>query len=484
MQIEPVHPKYESFLRDESGLTGRADQIAFPEDTGALAALMSRAAQEELPVTLQGSRTGLVGGAVPAGGLVINLSRMNAIFDFEEEKDKKLLHAEAGATLEAINLAAAPQGLSFMPRPTEQTATAGGMFATGSSGPNALRYGAGHAHVEALLWVTLSGDSWRIKRGEYIFDEAGCALPGGRYLPCKKEWASFPRAAGLPKKGRDLIDFLAGSEGKLGAAAELWLRLLPQPKEHWGVVCFLPDARTLYRFSEALLLWHKTPEGRLLSSAEYYDQAALGLLEQARAHGSRLNKLPPLPARRAAVYLELAGDDESALEAALLESYELFCDAGGDEDETWAVNSRAEVERLQQMGHAITELFNSATAAGAGEENLPAARLETDFTGPPEKLEEYLAMYRAGLAQSGVQGYLYGSLLQNCLHAALLPRSPGEREKCSALALHWGQQVLRDNGLLISKSGTGKLKQGLIRELLPPEALAAGRTLRDFFAAL
>ena len=484
MQREPIYPQYASFLKDESGLTGEAEEIAFPKDPGALAALIGSAAKEGQPFTLQGSRTGLVGGAVPAGGLVINLSKMNSIKGFESKGEKRLLRVEGGATLEAINLAAAPHGLAFAPRPTEQSATAGGIFAAGSVGPNGLRYGAGHRHVESLSWVTPNGHIWQIERGEYVFDQSGCLLPDGRRLPCEKRWASFPRAAGLPGEGNDLIDFLAGSEGRLGAAAELGLRMLPLPEERWGVLYFLSGKQTLYRFGEALLQWQRRPAGRLLCTAQYYDEETMGLLEQGRAQGSGLSKLPPLPPHRAALYLELAGGDESALEAALMESYELFCNAGGDEDESWAVNSRAEIERLEQMAHAVTELFNSAAAALAREQKLPPARLETDFTGPPEKMEAYLESYRAGLAQEGIEGYLYGSILQNCLHAALLPRTPGEREKGGALVLHWGRQVLRDNGLLISKSGVGRVKRELLNQLLPREALAARRRLHHFFAAL
>ncbi len=481
---EPVFPQYGSFLKDESGLTGEAEQIAFPEDTGTLAALMSSAAKEGLPVTLQGSRTGLVGGAVPAGGLIINLSRMSSILGFAEREGQKLLRVEAGVTLEAIELAAAAKGLSFRPNPTEQTATVGGMFAAGSAGPNALRYGAGHTHVEALRWVTPRGGLWQINRGEYIFDESGCPLPDGGRLHCPKEWALLPRAARLPEKGQDLIDFLAGSEGRLGAAAELWLKLFPQPAGCWGVVYFMADDDILHHFSRALLDWLKTPAGRLLSAAEYYDEATLGLLEKARLESTSLKRLPRLPAGRAALYLELAGDDHGALEEALLDSYRLFGEAGGDEDETWAVNSQAEVERLRQMGHSATELINVASAARARERQLAPARLETDFAAPPEKLTQYIAMYRTGLAESGVQGCFFGHLLQNCLHVALLPRTVQEREKSGALMLHWGKQVLRDNGLLAGKSGVGKVKQDFMEKLLPPEVLEAWRTLEDFFASL
>jgi len=484
MKIEPLYPKYESYLKDESGLTGEADGIVFPQNTEALAAIMRTAAKDGRRLTLQGSRTGLVGGAVPGGGLVVNFSRMNRVLGLEKKGDKDLLHVEAGATLEAIALAAAPKGLSFVPNPTEQSATAGGMFAAGSCGLNGLRYGAGHRHVEALHWITPGGEIWQIRRGEYIFDESSCSLPGGRRIRCEEKWASLPRAARLPQKGQDLIDFLAGSGGRYGAVAGLWLNLLPRPRELWGVLYFFSETGSLIRFSEALLEWSKTPAGQQLTAAEYYDRATLELLAGARKRSSLLQKLPPLPAQRAAVYLELSGDDQDALESTLLDNYELFCDAGGDEDDTWAVNSPTEVQRLQQLRHSVTELLNAASTAAAKEQGLPAGRLETDFTGPPEKLAQYLESYRSGLARAGVRGYLYGHLLQNNLHAALLPQDSAAWDRSQALIRQWGEKALQDNGLLISEHGEGRLKEGLLESLLPPEAIAARETLVARFTAL
>lgn len=484
MNLEPIYPKYESYLKDESGLTGEADEIAFPQDTEALAAIMKAAAEDGRPLTLQGSRTGLAGGAVPEGGLVVSLSRMDGILGFEKQEDKNLLHVEAGATLEAIDRDAAPRRLSFMPNPTEESATAGGMFAAGSCGLNGLRYGAGHRHVEALRWVSPGGEIWKIDRGAYIFDGSGCALPGGGRLRCEEKWFSLPAAARLPRKGQDLIDFLAGSAGKYGAAAELWLNLLPRPEDCWGLLFFFTDDDTLAHFAGALLHWHKTPPGRQLSAAEYYDRAALALLAGARERSSHLQRLPPLPAHRAAVYLELSGNEPEALERALLECYAHFCDAGGDEDETWAVNSSAEVQRLQQLRHSLTELFNSGAAAITRERKMPPGRLESDFTGPPEKLAQYMDLYRSDLARAGVTGYLYGHLLQNNLHAALLPQDLAAWEQSQALIRQWGKKVLQDNGLLISEHGEGRLKEGLLQNLLPPEALRAKRNLEDLFTVL
>ena len=77
--FENLHPAYEDFLRDESRKTGDADSISFPASEADVREIMAVANARHLPVTIQGGRTGITAGAVPDGGHVLNLGRMNQI---------------------------------------------------------------------------------------------------------------------------------------------------------------------------------------------------------------------------------------------------------------------------------------------------------------------------------------------------------------------------------------------------------------------
>ena len=55
------------YLRDESRRTGHADAIALPADAAALRRTLEQAAGSEVPLTFQGTRTEITGGAVPDG---------------------------------------------------------------------------------------------------------------------------------------------------------------------------------------------------------------------------------------------------------------------------------------------------------------------------------------------------------------------------------------------------------------------------------
>ena len=60
---------------------GSADSISFPKTEADVVESIRAAGVCGTTVTTQGARTGIVAGAVPQGGHVLNLSRMNSIGD-------------------------------------------------------------------------------------------------------------------------------------------------------------------------------------------------------------------------------------------------------------------------------------------------------------------------------------------------------------------------------------------------------------------
>ena len=78
--IRPITDNtYDEYLRDESRYTGWAEAIAFPKDEAQVIEIMKTARQNRTPVTVQGARTGLTGAAVPQGGYILNMSKMNKV---------------------------------------------------------------------------------------------------------------------------------------------------------------------------------------------------------------------------------------------------------------------------------------------------------------------------------------------------------------------------------------------------------------------
>lgn len=77
---ELVKLRYASYLSDESGLgPGLAEIAILPTSEKQVADFLREMNARKIPVTLSGGRTGLVGGAIPNGGALLTLERMNRI---------------------------------------------------------------------------------------------------------------------------------------------------------------------------------------------------------------------------------------------------------------------------------------------------------------------------------------------------------------------------------------------------------------------
>ena len=224
--------RYKEYLTDESGLRGACEEIIFPSSSDELRDCLKL----DLQFTIQGSRTGIMGGASPMGdgsdsrkAAILNLSRLQNIAEVTIQNNISYIRADAGAALEDIQARLRKKHLFFPVEPTENTATIGGAFACNAKGLTSLKYGSCNDHVEGIELLTADGNLLTIPRGNYFFEEDGCPLPDGgflscRPLPCKKE-----RIPLLPYKGMDLIDLFAGSEGTLGILLSLNLRVIPIP---------------------------------------------------------------------------------------------------------------------------------------------------------------------------------------------------------------------------------------------------------------
>ena len=82
---EDVEQEYPDYLRDESRRVGRADSVSFPGTDIDLKAHLAYARDNGRAVTIQGARTGITGGAVPEGGHILNLSRMDDILGLRHD---------------------------------------------------------------------------------------------------------------------------------------------------------------------------------------------------------------------------------------------------------------------------------------------------------------------------------------------------------------------------------------------------------------
>jgi glycolate oxidase len=185
--------------RDASVLAGEAAVACFPTSTDEVAAAVRIARRHGRPFVARGSGTGLAGGAVPVGDpVVIVTTKMDRILSVDP--DDRVAWVEPGVVNLDLTRALAPHGLHFAPDPSSQQAcTIGGNVANNSGGPHCLAYGVTSAHVLAV---------------EVVLPDGSVTTLGGL----------DPEPAGL-----DLRGAFVGSEGTLGIATRIAVRLTPDP---------------------------------------------------------------------------------------------------------------------------------------------------------------------------------------------------------------------------------------------------------------
>ena len=185
--------------RDASVLEGRAGVVCFPETTEEVQACVRIACVHGRAVVPRGSGTGLAGGAVPLdGAVVVVTTRMDRILEVDEEE--RVAWVQPGVLNLDLSRAVAHLGLHFAPDPSsQQSCTVGGNVANNSGGPHCLAYGVTSAHVLAV---------------EVVLPDGSLALLGG---------------LDPDPPGYDLRGAFVGSEGTLGIATRIAVRLTPVP---------------------------------------------------------------------------------------------------------------------------------------------------------------------------------------------------------------------------------------------------------------
>jgi glycolate oxidase subunit GlcD len=210
----------ELFVYECDGLTlegCRPDVVVLPSGAAEVAEVVRACRSAGRPFVARGAGTGLSGGAHPVPGCVmIECSRMREIL--EVDPVNRLARVQPGVVNAHLSTAVAEHGLFYAPDPSSQLAcTIGGNVAENAGGPHTLKYGATTNHVLALEVV----------------------LPDG-------EIVKLGSATGA-SEGYDLVGAFVGSEGTLGIATEVTVRLTEIPEAVETLLAIFPDVVTACR---------------------------------------------------------------------------------------------------------------------------------------------------------------------------------------------------------------------------------------------
>jgi FAD/FMN-containing dehydrogenase len=191
----------DSYRTDWTGRwSGQARCALVPGTAEEIGKILRICRERQIPVVPQGGNTGLVGGAVPDGAVVVDLRRFDRI---DVDPTAGQVRAGAGATIAAVQAAARVAGLRYgVDLASRESATVGGTIATNAAGLRAVRLGDTRAQLIDIEAVLSTG-------------------------------TVISRRTGLTRdnSGYDLPRWLCGSEGTLAIVTAARLRLLPDPAD-------------------------------------------------------------------------------------------------------------------------------------------------------------------------------------------------------------------------------------------------------------
>ena len=508
--------EYTEFLRDESRSTGSAESISFPSNEEEIRQVLSAIYRKGLKLTVQGARTGLTGAAVPRGGHVMNLSRMNRIMGarYDSASNRAFLTVQPGIVLSRLrkeleHMNFDTQGWSedslrhlillkkagpwfFTPDPTETSASIGGMVACNASGARSFLYGPTRDYIEALRVVLPDGSLLELRRGiqkadgrNFSLRQAGPAPVIGGTLPSYQIPAVKNASGYYVKEDMDLIDLFIGSEGTLGLISEIEIRLVPAPRSIWGITVFFPREDAALRFVRAVRGETtgavKTPFPYRPAAIEYFNSKALELLRKQKEQNPAFAQIQELKtAYNTAIYVEYHGNSDEELHNIALSLGDLITAGGGDENNTWVARKPADMEKLLYFRHAIPESVNLLIDQRRRKEP-GLTKLGTDMAVPDTELENIISLYNSKLQEKGLDSVMFGHIGNNHIHVNILPHNMAEYLEGKALYLEWAREAVRMGGTVSAEHGIGKLKTAFLEEMYGQAGIRQMASLKKIF---
>ncbi len=301
---------------DCDGLTMDRHQpplAVLPDSTEQVAAVLKLCHEQGVPFVARGSGTGLSGGAlVEQEALLVITSRMRQVLSID--LNNQTIRVQPGVINSWVTRAVSGDGFYYAPDPSSQIAcSVGGNVAENSGGVHCLKYGVTSNHVLELEVV----------------------LPDGTVTTLGGPLAEMPSL--------DLRGVFIGSEGTLGIATAITLRLLRQPE---AVAVLLADFTSMEAAGEAVRL--VTAAGILPAGMEIMDNFTIRAVDQMLEQ-----ELYPADAA-AALLIELDGSS-AEVELAAASTAEL-CRQAGARDVQVATTSEDRARLWQGRKSAISAL--------------------------------------------------------------------------------------------------------------------------------
>ncbi|MHC8509803.1 MAG: FAD-binding oxidoreductase [Rhodospirillales bacterium] len=427
------------YLHEWRGIyQGAAAAVLRPGSTDETAAVVGLCAEAGCPITPQGGNTGLVGGAVAEGGVILSLGRINRIREIDAAACT--ITVEAGCVLADVQTAAREAGRLFpLSLGAEGTCQIGGNLSSNAGGMHVLRYG-------NMRDLTLGLE---------------VVLPDGRI------WNGL-RALRKDNTGYALKHLFIGAEGTLGVITAAVLKLFPRPTETQTAFCALPSAAAAIALLERCM----DAAGDALNAFEASNRTGVALAESLIEDVS----VPLAEASPFYALIEFAasgggGDLRGRFESVLGAAME-----AGEVTDAAIAETEAQTAKLWRIREGITQSQIPAGLCAKHDVSVPISSI-------PAFLERAEAAVLAASPDARIVAYGHfgdGNIHYNAVRpeadsdAAFRPLIPAIRR-----AVH--DIVMDMNGSFSAEHGVGMLKRDELTRCRTAAEIDLMRTLKTAF---
>ncbi len=422
----------EDYAHDElGGISNLPEALIKALSTEEISAVMTYAYNNNIPVVVRGSGTGLVGACVALhGGIMIDTTAMNKVLELDAEN--LTVTVQPGLLLMELAAFATENGFLYPPDPGEKSATIGGNISTNAGGMRAVKYGTTRDYVRALKVVLPDGS---------VTDFGGKVVKNS--------------------SGYDLKDLIIGSEGTLGIITEATLKLLPLPEV--SVSLLVPFAS----IEEAI---HTVP--KLVSSK--HNLTAIEFMERETILFSEDYLGKHFPDRKAPAYLLLTldGSDRQTVDKGLLEVSEL-CISSGALD-AYFVDTDERKEAVWSARGAFLEAIKSSTSEMDECDVVVPRNRVADFVLYTHELSRQLDIRIPGFGHAG-DGNLHIYICRDSLE-----ESVWQDKLARAFELLY-KKADELGGLVSGEHGIGYAKRDYLKQSLPAVQLTLMKKIKEAF---
>ncbi len=395
-----------SYSYDSQPVSARPDITVSVANETEIRAVLALAKRAGIPIVARGAGSGMTGGSVPeAGGIVLNLERMNRIIEISTEDS--IGRVQPGVITAVFQQAAAKNGLFYPPEPaSSQFSSLGGNVAESAGGLGCVKYGLTKQFVAGLRFLTADGDL--VETGIYSDYDA-------------------PFDAGA---------LLSGSEGTLGIILEIALRLIPLPESRVTMLALFKSLEEAAVASNTALMSGVGP-----SVLEFMDR---GCIETVRQFAD-----VEIPAETGALLIvEIDGD-----KSATAEGHEILRKALEALNPISLSSAKNEKER--------TELWRLRKSVSPATLKIAPLKFNEDICVPISKIPEICTYIEGLAAERDIKIVTFGHSGDGNLHVNFMTdwKRPDEIARVKEGIADLFRKAVRLGGTLSGEHGIGIAKR-------------------------